>query len=799
MPRRLALPLLSLALSCRGGQPETQPFDWTLETGDTGTDGPVVAQPKTWTDGPALPDCTPAAGDPQRVALSGVVLLPTGPVAGSVVVDRAAGTVVCAGASCDPAGATVVCTEGVISPALIDTHDHTQYNVLGPWKHAKSYIDRYDWQSDFDYYDFRTAYDDISDAYECEIVKWAELRQIVGGATSVVGSAGDACIDVLARNLDEGPEAHGLTDYGLRYSSAQVGYYDDLDAADRAADLADGTTEVFLDHVAEGIDGSVRDEIDHMFDIGMSGPGSLFVHATDASLPQLARMAVTGTGIVWSPRSNLDLYGDTTKVDVGARLGVPLAIGPDWTWSGSNRVTEELSCAYDWLHARGSELVDQDLYDMVTVDASALMGLQNRLGMLVAGAKADITVFTWTEQPYRAVIEAGYDDVRLVMIDGQARYGVPALVDGLAADPTLCEAVTACAEPRTLCVAEATTGTDAQTYSELEATLSAALSQTTMPAGLEYAGELYPLWACAEVRDTCVPGSPSPIDQDGDGIPDATDACPLGYDPLQVDGEGDGIPDVCDPCPLSPGDDCAHDPNDIDDDGLANTADGCPYLWDPGNPDADGDGKPDACDPCPSSPNPGDLGCPATVRALRDPSDPAHPAEGSVVTLTGLVVTGVGPSGAFLQDPNEADFGGLYAFGVGGAPGDQVDVTGEYVEYYGLTELQSSSATVTGTLPVPPAIDVAACDVGTGGADAERYESMLVKVSGVTVTDANPDDPSDYNEFEVAGCLRVDDQLCPDCWADQPAVGTAFGSLTGPLTYGFGDSKLLPRTAADLQ
>src|SRR5688572_27150647 len=80
--------------------------------------------PPPWTKGPDLPACGPVVGDPDRVALSGVVLLPDRAEAGVVVLDRASGTIACAGASCDTAGATVVCTNGVISPALLVPHDH---------------------------------------------------------------------------------------------------------------------------------------------------------------------------------------------------------------------------------------------------------------------------------------------------------------------------------------------------------------------------------------------------------------------------------------------------------------------------------------------------------------------------------------------------------------------------------------------------------------------------------------------------------------------------------------------------
>ena len=43
-------------------------------------------------------------------------------------------------------------------------------------------------------------------------------------------------------------------------------------------------------------------------------------------LTQLARMKAEGTTILWSPRSNLDLYAATTKADIAMRMG------SQWRW-----------------------------------------------------------------------------------------------------------------------------------------------------------------------------------------------------------------------------------------------------------------------------------------------------------------------------------------------------------------------------------------------------------------------------------------------------------------------------------
>jgi len=103
-------------------------------------------------------------------------------------------------------------------------------------------------------------------------------------------------------------------------------------------------------------------------------------------------------------------------------------------------------------------------------------------------------------------------------------------------------------------------------------------------------------------------------DADGDGVPDASDDCPLAPDPLQADADRDGRGDICDACPLAPdpgqrdedgdgtGDACDED---RDGDGASNGADLCPDAPDAAQADADGDGVGDECDNCPEVPNPG--------------------------------------------------------------------------------------------------------------------------------------------------------------------------------------------------
>lgn len=198
---------------------------------------------------------------------------------------------------------------------------------------------------------------------------------------------------------------------------------------------------------------------------------------------------------------------------------------------------------------------------------------------------------------------------------------------------------------------------------------------------------------------------------------------------------------------------------------------------------------------------------PALIYELKDGSIPL----GSAVRLQNQLVTARSAKEYYLQikegDPDwqgSADHSGIYVYSPANAvsPGDRVTITGaNLVVYFGQRQLMAGSVVVEATgqaLPSPLVVDPG--DVATGGSRASSLESVLITVTGVSVTSISPPakggDTMPNNEFVVTGGLRVNDSLY--LINPFPSVGQSYSSLTGILEFRNSDSKLELRRAADV-
>ncbi len=580
--------------------------------------------------------------------------------------------------------------------------------------------------------------------------------------------------------------------------------------------------------MSEGIDAEARNEFlclsGAMGGVDITAPRSSFVHAVGLLPADYQKMAQTRTSLIWSPRSNVRLYGDTAQVIVADRLGVEIALGTDWTPSGSINLLRELACA-DSLNKSyyANHFTDEQLWLMVTRNAAASVNYEDVLGELRPGAFADIAIFDGTtKKDHRAVIEGAPETVVLVERSGKALYGDADVVNALA---TGCDALSVCGASKSICAMSET----GKTFDALQT----ANMSSYAPFFCNGAPPDEP--TCTPKRPTSVNGSTiytgasTPDDMDGDGIPNSADNCPTVFNPIrpvdngaQADADGDGVGDACDPCPLDKAAmTCAVvDPDDVDGDGVSNVEDNCPTVANPDQADGDLDRKGDACDACPAVANPGGQACWTSIYDIKTKTA----LQGQLVGVQNAIVTslaysGTGsarkPQGYFLQIKEgdsgyvSADNSGVFVFGTpptGLVVGSRVDLNPSQVtNFHGEIELTGGTAIVDnpGAPEAGPAPIVVTPDqIATGGAQATTLEGVLVQIANVTVTDPAPapagGDTAPTNEFAVTGGLRIDDFGANALPYAMPGLDDSFTTLTGVLAFRNANTKIGPRSSADV-
>lgn len=173
------------------------------------------------------------------------------------------------------------------------------------------------------------------------------------------------------------------------------------------------------------------------------------------------------------------------------------------------------------------------------------------------------------------------------------------------------------------------------------------------------------------------------------------------------------------------------------------------------------------------------------------------PYADQVVSIEGVVTANFNGSeygeGYYVQDA-EGAWNGLYIFDIINSPniGDSVMITGEVVEFFGMTEMKNvESFAVTyigGTIPNPTEISTA------NAASEEQYESVLIKVINAECTV----EQNQYGEWEVndgSGALACKDDGAFDFTEEE---GT-FYDIIGVINYSYSVFSLHSRIESDIQ
>lgn len=334
------------------------------------------------------------------------------------------------------AGSPVIATTGTIYPGMIELHNHLAYNSIPLFRIPKLYTKREDWQGTVGYRRYVSGPAGVIASVPDLIratVRYVECKSLISGTTTTQGlTLRSAPIQHLYKGIvrdAELPDAPGLAP-----ARPKIGDVTQADLTSFRESLTGHGARIL--HLAEGLPTSAARQ--HFLDLQAPdgtwaiAPTFVGIHATALTDDDLPIVAQHGGSVVWSPFSNLILYGDTARVATAMRLGIKVSLGSDWSPTASKNLLNELKVAQVFSQDRQLGITDQQLVEMVTVSPAQMLGWQGSLGSIEPGKLADLTVVAGaTGDPYSHLIDATEAGIQLVVIGGTARYGTQALLGNL--------------------------------------------------------------------------------------------------------------------------------------------------------------------------------------------------------------------------------------------------------------------------------------------------------------------------------------------------------------------------------
>jgi cytosine/adenosine deaminase-related metal-dependent hydrolase len=332
-------------------------------------------------------------------------------------------------------GIAPVDTGGTIFPGLIELHNHTAYNVLPLWHVPKRYGNRDTWGNSTEYHQLVTApMKTIGEATELlgALVRYVEVKALLGGVTTTQGIALFSAPGIrrfykgIVRNVEQTGDKQLFPEAASRIA--------DVDAHDPEAFLAQiEKVTCFLLHLSEGTDAAAHR---HFKALKLPGdqwaitPSLAGIHCVALTPSDFQILARRGASMVWSPFSNLLLYGSTARMAAAkAAASLKVGLGSDWSPSGSKSLFGELKVARVYSQNNENLFTDEELIGLATRNGARILGWQDHLGTIEVGKRADLVVIADRDDDAHAALFDGDERlVQLVVINGTTRYGSPAMM-----------------------------------------------------------------------------------------------------------------------------------------------------------------------------------------------------------------------------------------------------------------------------------------------------------------------------------------------------------------------------------
>ncbi len=374
-----------------------------------------------------------------------------------------------------PAGVSVIDVDGLIFPALINSHDHPSKGLWGliPLPLLGSYTCLNDWAGSGAEPATKAMYNDFQWQSEGEmfgsldatypIGKLTEIRMASSGAAVTQGQINSTAHyrDNLAKlgvGIINGERFPGRVDQQIFPLSEGAAYW-----ADDHQQAVNGKLHRYMIHLSQSTTtGCEANDFNWWKANGAFDGHDTLIHGTSlkpADFALFSHADGSQTVLSWASRCNQVYYGQQPDIRAALDAGALVSIGCDATpWGSANMLAELNYCKYQ-SDLKGWGITPLEFAEMLTRNGAVAFGQLDRMGTIEAGKLANLMVIgDGPGDPYTDLLmiagngadysyQCGPKDVKLTIVAGRPVYGdaellnvssFPSTYGGYIEDLTIC-------------------------------------------------------------------------------------------------------------------------------------------------------------------------------------------------------------------------------------------------------------------------------------------------------------------------------------------------------------------------